>query len=268
MDTITSLFSNQFVIDAVLACLLLSVLLGYFGIHIVKRRIVFIDLAIAQSIALGTVIASLWESQSFLVTLIVAFVSINVLFALSMIKKIPQEALIGLLYAGSSALALLIVAKSPHGETDIMRIFFGNILTINYTDLYILIAIGIIVAIVHRYMWVQFVEILETGADNKFANYIFYLTLGLVIAFSIKIAGVLLIFTYLIASAISGISWFRSRIKLIVFSVLFNVIGSITGIALSYILDLPTGATIVCVLIGMVVIISMIKVIKDNRIKT
>lgn len=262
MDTIMSLFSNQFVIDAVLACLLLSILLGYFGIHIVKRRIVFIDLAIAQCIALGTVIASLWDTQSFLITLLVAFVSINILFALSMIKRIPQEALIGLLYAGSSALALLIVAKSPHGETDIMRIFFGNILTINYTDLYILLAVGIIVAVVHKLLWQKLVAILENNADNKLANYIFYLTLGLVIAFSIKIAGVLLIFTYLIASAISGISWFQSRAKLIVFSILFNIIGSIAGIAISYLLDLPTGATIVCVLIALVMIVGGVRMIK------
>lgn len=260
------LLNNQFVVDAAIACILLSILLGYFGIHIVKRRIVFIDLAIAQCIALGTVIASLWDTQSFLITLLVAFISINVLFALSMIKKIPQEALIGLLYAGSSALALLIVAKSPHGETDIMRIFFGNILTINYTDLYILIGIGIVVAVVHKYMWVQFVEVMETGADNNLANYIFYLTLGLVIAFSIKIAGVLLIFTYLIASAISGISWFRSRVKLIIFSILFNVIGSIVGIVVSYLLDLPTGATIVCVLIALVIIAAGVKFVVSKPV--
>jgi ABC-type Mn2+/Zn2+ transport system permease subunit len=115
---------------------------------------------------------------------------------------------------------------------------------------------------VHRLLWQKLVDILENQADNKLANYIFYMTLGLVIAFSIKIAGVLLIFTYLIASAISGISWFQSRAKLIIFSVLFNIIGSIAGIVISYLLDLPTGATIVCVLIALVMVAAGVRMIK------
>ncbi len=255
-----SFFLNQFIWDALIACLLLSVLLGYFGIFIVKKRIIFIDLAIAQSIALGTVIASLWNNTSVIVSILAALVSINLLFLLSKIKSIPQEALTGLLYAGSAALALVLVAKMPRGDADIMNIFFGNILTINYNDLYILLALSVLIAVAHKLLWKQLMEILEGVASHKWANYIFYISLGLVIAFSIKIAGVLLIFNYLIASAVSSIQLFSKRLYMFGFSILFNILGSLLGIILSYFYDLPTGATIVCCLIGFVVTIILLKV--------
>ncbi len=262
MNTLSwqSFFSNQFILDALMACLLLSVLLGYYGIYIVKKRIIFIDLAIAQSVALGTIIASLWDNTSILVSVIATLVSINLLFLLSRIKSIPQEALIGLLYAGSAALALVLVAKMPRGDADIMNIFFGNILTVNYNDIYLLLGLGILIAVIHKMLWKQLMEILENTASHKWVNYIFYISLGLVIAFSIKIAGVLLIFTYLIASAVSSILLFSKRAYLFGFSILFNLIGSVMGILLSYIFDLPTGATIVCSLIGFVIAIILLRV--------
>lgn len=241
------------------ACLTLSVTMAYFGLHVLKREIIFIDLSMAQLAALGTTLAFIMDihhdsplSQLFSFGLIIAgsiFFSI-VRFA---IPKVPQEAVIGIIYVVSSALAVLVVDKTPHGAEHIKELLNGSILWITWMGVLKLTIICCLAGGFHWKFQNRFQEI-----SNKYQeklskeqitwDFLFYLSLGMIVVVSVKSAGIFLIFSFLIIPASCGLMFSRIFLKQWLIGASIGTLASVLGIACSTVLDSPTGSTLVVVL--------------------
>jgi zinc/manganese transport system permease protein len=225
-----------FMRQAALACVLLAFVLAPLGREVIARRIVFVDLALAQLSALGAVIGSTveWDpiASSVLVTLAGA-----ALLVLPAETDLPQEALMGLVYAVASAAAVLILAKSPHGDADLLHILFGNILAVTPRQLWLLAGLAAAVAAFSRYRRTR-------AASGRGATLVFYLLLAVSIALAMKSAGVLVVFTYLVAPGLAIQLLGLSRAGGVV-SVVSAAACGVAGLVASYAWDLPSGSAIV-----------------------
>lgn len=247
-------------------CMVLVAIHTYLGIHVLKRRVIFVDLALAQTAALGTTVGFLFgimpQTTASLVFSI-GFSSIGAaIFALTRMKNdiIPQEAIIGLFYAICAALAILVIQKTS-GAEHISDILVGNILWARWADVGIAAVAYIIVGAVHFIFRKPFLLISESpqkayaqGINVKAWDFVFYLTFGFVISFSVRIAGVLLVFVFLVAPAIIAFLLTNKLKYQLLIGWATGTVVTILGLAISYFGDLPSGPTVI-VFYGVVLVI-------------
>jgi len=252
------MFQLPFMSQAFVVCLLLTFILSYFGIHVIKRGIVFIDLALAQISSVGVAFAMLVGGDPRIYA--VLFTLIGAL-GLSLIpnnsKRIPQEAIIGIIYAFAAALSILIMAKTPHGDSDVTEILFGNILAIQSSQITEIAITFALVGLFHLLFYKKFYTLsfksyeVQTHSDSKVSplnlwNTLFYISLALVISSAIGATGVLQAFSYLIVPAVCGLLLCKNFWTAFGIALAVSLSSSLTGLYFSYSLDLPTGASIVC----------------------
>lgn len=247
------MLSIPFLRQAIFASLLMAVGLSYLGIHVVRRRIVFVDLAIAQLSAVGVALAMLLDRDPTVVSLAVTLVGAGLLSLPAHEKRVPQEAIMGIVYAVASAVSVLIIAKMPHGEADLINLFFGNILAVTTSQIGILALIFGLVGILHVVFSKQWVPLSTSKLpDRSFReggwNLFFYLTLALVIAVAIRTAGVLLVFSNLVIPAVAAFLFTERFRVLIPLAVGFSLLANLAGFYASFRFDLPTGPSIVAAL--------------------
>ena len=260
------MLSIPFMQQAIFASSILAVMLAYLGIHVVKRRIVFVDLAIAQLSAVGVVVAMLLDSNPLLFSLIFTLVGASLLSLPDYEGRIPQEAIMGIIYAVASAGAVLLIAKIPHGEADILNLFFGNILGVTSKQIIILLVVFGFVTLTHILLSKKFIQAAENStADQtnkghrRFWNLIFYLTLALVIAVAIRTSGVLLVFSTLVIPAVTALLFFQRFSHMVLTALGIGLLATWTGLYSSFQFDLPTGPTIVTALGGWLLFSSLVK---------
>lgn len=251
-----------------IACLILTGIYAYFGIHIIEREIIFVDLALAQIAALGAISPipfgiDIHSTYSYLISLLFTFVG-AVIFSLTRTKdkKVSQEAIIGIVYAVSTAGAILVLTKIPEEAEHIKGMLVGNILFVNWQDILKIFIVSISVGIFHiifRNIFLQITlnpdEIENRGIKIKLWDFLFYATFGLVVTTSVAVAGVLLVFSYLIVPAVCGTLFFEKIGKRLIFGWIIGILTSIIGLFVSYKLDLPTGAAIVCTFGGILIVL-------------
>jgi zinc/manganese transport system permease protein len=244
---------------ALAACLLLTAIYVYFGLHIVRRGVIFVDLALAQVAAMGGTVAfllgySLDGQGAYLFSLAFAcFGSVVFTLARSREEVVPQEAIIGIVYAFAAAATVLLVDKAPHGAEHIKYLLVGNILWVSWSTIAWLSLIILVVAFFHYYFRgnISLVSVdperaRKAGVSVLLWDLLFYLSLAWIVTSSVQTAGVLLIFSFLIVPAVCGLLLSRSFRASLLLGWIVGVGVSLSGSALSYILDLPTGATIIC----------------------
>lgn len=244
-----------------LTLFLLTAIYVYFGIHIVRRGVIFVDLALAQVAAMGSTVALLLgiplESQaSHLFSLAFAFLG-AVIFTFSRAREetVPQEAIIGVVYAFAAAATVLLVDKAPHGAEHIKYLLVGNILWVDRATITRLSIVVLGVSLFHFFFRHNFTVVSLNPAAARVSSVpvvvwdlLFYLSLAWVVTASVQAAGVLLIFSLLIVPATCGLLLSRSfRVNLIL-GWLMGAGVSFVGSLLSYLGDLPTGATVICAL--------------------
>jgi len=244
---------------ALAASLLLTAIFVYFGLHIVRRGVIFVDLALAQVAAMGGTVAFLLgyplEGQgAYFFSLVFAFFG-SVVFTLARSREeaVPQEAIIGIVYAFAAAATVLLVDKAPHGAEHIKYLLVGNILWVSWGTIGQLFAVILLVALFHFFFQRNFFLVSfdsETARREGVAvalwDLLFYLSLAWVVTTSVQTAGVLLIFSFLIVPAVCGLL-LSSRLRVaLLLGWLVGAGVSLAGISLSYGWDLPTGAAIVC----------------------
>jgi len=252
------MFQLPFMSQAFVVCLLLTFILSYFGIHVIKRGIVFIDLALAQISSVGVAFAMLVGGDPRIYAIL--FTLIGAL-GLSLIpnnsKRIPQEAIIGIIYAFAAALSILIMAKTPHGDSDVTEILFGNILAIQSSQITEIAITFALVGLFHLLFYKKFYALsfksseVQTCSASKVSslnlwNTLFYISLALVISSAIGATGVLQAFSYLIVPAVCGLLLCKNFWAAFGIALAVSLSSSLTGLYFSYSLDLPTGASIVC----------------------
>ena len=244
---------------ALAACLLLTAIYVYFGLHIVRRGVIFVDLALAQVAAMGSTVAfllgySLEGQGAYLFSLAFAcFGSVVFTLARSREEVVPQEAIIGIVYAFAAAATVLLVDRAPHGAEHIKYLLVGNILWVSWSTIGQLFLIVLVVAFFHFYFRINISLVSvdpeaarKAGISVTLWDLLFYLSLAWIVTSSVQTAGVLLIFSFLIVPAVCGMLLSRSFRVSLLLGWIVGVGVSLAGSGLSYILDLPTGATIIC----------------------
>ncbi len=239
-------------------CLVLVGIHSYLGIHVIKRKVIFVDLALAQIAALGTTFAFLfgidpsstgayWFSLGF--TIIGAAV-----FSLSRIRyeKVPQEAIIGLVYALTAAAAIIVVDRGPHGAEHIKEIMTGSILWVKWKTIWIAAVVYAVVGLFHFVFRKKILLIsnhpeiaYQKGINVRLWDFLFYVSFGVVITHSVSTAGVLLVFVFLVVPAVATIMITDKLWLQLILGWTMGTLVSMLGLYISYIGDLPSGPTVV-----------------------
>jgi len=257
----------KFLAAPITLTIIMAGVLSYFGNHILSRGIIFIDIAVAQIAALGTMIGLLlgYAEESLNVQFISYLFTIIVisLFALTKFQKqvIPQEAIIGIIYCIGLGLALLLAEKIPGGSNFISKTITGNLLWVTWNKVFESFIIFLVVGIIHLIFWKHF--ILISGTKNglpyslwKTRTYelIFYITFSVIIVKAVPCGGVFLVFTLLIAPTAAATLFTDSWKKRFIWSWIIGILGSVLGIYISYTLNISNAPAIVT-LLGLVVFI-------------
>ena len=242
------------------ACLVLVGIHAYLGIHVLAREVIFVDLSLAQIAALGTTLAflagySLESRTAYFFSLGATLLGAGV-FGLTRMRhgRVSQEAIIGIVYAVSAAAGVLVIDRAPHGAEHLKHMLVGSILWVTWPEVLKTAAIYAVVGIFHwifrkRFLTISFDE--EEAARRAWSirtwDFLFYASFGFVITSSVPIAGVLLVFAFLIVPAVCA-TLFADRVGVrLVIGWGIGFVVSALGCSLSYAADLPTGATVVCV---------------------
>jgi zinc/manganese transport system permease protein len=253
-----------------MASLILTGIHAYLGVHVVERGVIFVDLALAQIAALGATVAILAGMDphglgAYWLSLAFTFVGAGVFaFARTRRGHIPQEAFIGIAYAVASAAAILAMSKAT-GETEHLKdMLVGNILAVSRYDVMKTALLYGGMGIFHYIFRRRFLlistdpaEAEKQGISIRFWDFLFYASFGFVVTSSVAIAGVLLVFCYLIVPSV-GAMLFADRVgPRLAIGWTMGTLVSALGVYFSVLLDLPTGATIVCTF-GAVLIVMFI----------
>jgi zinc/manganese transport system permease protein len=270
----------EFLIVPFVAGLILTGIHAYLGVHVVERGVIFVDLSLAQIAALGTTIAYLAGHD--LHDPVTYFWSLGftiagaAIFALTRVHhetRIPQEAIIGIVYAVSAAAAILAMSKAPEGTEHLKDMLVGNILTVSWDTVIKTAILYALVGVFHFIFRHKFLAI-SLGAHGgqaehirnvKLWDFLFYTSFGFVVTSSVAIAGVLLVFSYLIVPSVAAMLFTRSIAKRLAIGWTTGAVVSAAGILASFRLDLPTGATIVCTFGVALALIAMFWAITRNR---
>jgi zinc/manganese transport system permease protein len=244
------------------ASLILTGIHSYLGLHVVERGVIFVDLSLAQIAALGGTIALLLpmsdgdphSSLVYWVSLAFTFIGAAIF---SMVRsrraRIPQEAIIGITYAVASAAAILAMSKSTSQAEHLKDMLVGNIIAVSWPEVTHTALLYGAVAVFHYIFRKQFLAISmhhdaaeSTGLNVRLWDFLFYASFGFVVTSSVAIAGVLLVFCYLIVPSVAAMLYADTVGKRLAIGWIMGTVVSALGVLLSLILDLPTGATIVC----------------------
>lgn len=222
---------------------------AYFGIQVLRRNVIFVDLALAQIAALGATVAfmlghptqgSATYAYSLAFTLIGALL---LAFTRAWSTRIPQEALIGVVYVVSAAAAILLIDQAPQGAEHLKQILTGNILTSGMQDLAVVVPLYAAVGALH---WLLRGWFIRSEGISLVWEFAFYATFGVVVTSSVAIAGVLLVFAFLIIPAAIGVLYAETLTRQLAIGWLAGTLASAAGLAASFAFDLPTGAAMVC----------------------
>jgi len=252
----------RFLAAPFVASLILAGIHAYLGVHVVERGVIFVDLSLAQIAALGSTVAILlpftgqdphgpwvyWTGLAFTFLGAAIFSTVRVRRA-----RIPQEAIIGIAYAVASAATILAMSKATSESEHLKDMLVGNILAVSWLEVGKTAALYAVIGAFHFRFRRQFLAISidrdkaeASGLSVKLWDFLFYASFGFVVTSSVLIAGVLLVFCYLIVPSVAAML-FSDRIgpRLAIGWTMGTVVSAL-GIYLSVTLDLPTGATMVC----------------------
>jgi zinc/manganese transport system permease protein len=242
-----------------LMCLVLTGIHAYLGLHVIAREVVFVDIALAQIAALGATAAFLWGydlnswgSYGFALSFTILGASV---FALtrSRERRVSQEAVIGVVYAVSAAAAVLVADRTPHGAEHLRSMLVGSILAVRGSEV---LEVACLYALIGLFHWLCRHPFLLISTDPERAyregwrvrgwDFLFYASFGVVVTSSVRIAGVLLVFSYLIVPTLAANLLGGSVGRRLALAWGFGALVSVVAMVASAILDLPTGATVVC----------------------
>ncbi len=249
--------------EALYGALVIALACSVLGVWVVLRRIVFVGAALAQLSSAGIALALLLGGMGVGGELTHHPVAVSLIltlggaafFAIGHKERagIPPDATIGVTYAVAAALGILLIAKAKGGEAH--DIFLqGNILGITSADVLVLLAVTVPVLVLHAVFYKEFLFVSFDRETARTLGYrvavwdqLLYFTFGIVIAYAMQFAGVLLVFNFLVLPAVTGILLARGMAGIFVVAALAGLVGSVVGFALSVPLDLPSGPAIIAV---------------------
>jgi zinc/manganese transport system permease protein len=252
------------------ACLILPPLLVYFGLHIIRREVIFVDLALAQVATLGACVAILfhfdphdWQSYAFSIAFTLIGAAIFTLTRMKEHQQVPQEALIGIVYVVAAAGGILLLNNSPHGNEELKQTLVGELLYLQTPEqVFKPFALYVLIGVVHYLFRKKFLAISfeparaeQEGLSIRGWDFLFYALFGIVVTTFVHIGGVLLVFSYLIIPAVCANFLARRLLPLLAIGCAISTLGSVAGIYCSGAFNWPVGAAIVCVLGGILLLV-------------
>ncbi len=257
------------------ASLIIAGIHAYLGVHVVERGVIFVDLSLAQIAALGSTVALLvpfmgedphgpwvyWSSLTFTFIGAAVFSTIK-----SQKARIPQEAIIGISYAVASAATILAMSKATSESEHLKDMLVGNILAVSWPEVRSTAWLYAAIAVFHYLFRRKFLAIsmdhdkaAAQGLSVRFWDFLFYASFGVVVTRSVSIAGVLLVFCYLIVPSVAAMLYAEHIGKRLAIGWTMGTVVSALGIYLSVMLDLPTGATMVCTFGLVLILMAMVR---------
>ena len=261
----------RWMLAPLLACFILSITHVYMGIHVVSRKVIFVDLALAQIAALGATYATTlgYDAHEPADSLVVAVFSLLFtfagagLFSIARMRKerVPQEAFIGIVYAAASAAAVLILSKSPTGGEELKHMLVGDILLVSIPTIINDTVLYSLLAVFHISFRRRFLAISKdaegaqaSGINIRLWDLLFYTTFGVMVTRSVAIAGVLLVFSYLVIPAVIAQMWSDTIRGRLFIGWATALSASVTGILWSFASDTPTGPAVVISLAAFLIV--------------
>ncbi len=242
-----------------LMCLVLTGIHAYLGLHVIAREVIFVDIALAQIASLGATAAFLWSYDldswgSYVFGLSFTILGASV-FALtrSRERRVSQEAVIGVVYAVSAAASVLVADRTPHGAEHLRSMLVGSILAVRGSEVIKVTCLYGVIGLFHWLCRRPFL-LISTDPDRAYRDgwrvrrwdFLFYASFGVVVTSSVRIAGVLLVFSYLIVPTLAANLLGGTVSRRLAVAWGFGTFVSVVAMVASAILDLPTGATVVC----------------------
>jgi zinc/manganese transport system permease protein len=269
----------EFLLAPFIASLILTGIHAYLGVHVVERGVIFVDLSLAQIAALGTTMAVLYGIEphgtgAYVVSLTFTFIGAAVFSTIRGHRaRIPQEAVIGICYAVASAAAILAMSKSAEQTEHLKEMLVGNILTVTWFEVGKTAVLYGLVGLFHYTFRKKFLMISMNpekaeaqGINTRLWDFLFYASFGFVVTSSVAIAGVLLVFCYLIVPSV-GAMLYSDRIGTrLAIGWTMGTLVSALGVYLSLQIDLPTGATIVCTFAIVLIVMALIRPLIRKKI--
>jgi zinc/manganese transport system permease protein len=252
------------------ACLVLPPLLVYMGLHVIEREVIFVDLALAQVATFGTSVGLLMgydahDRITFWISLGVTFLA-AALFSWSRKRggtAVPQEAIIGITFVVAAAAVILLLSRVAGGKEELENILTGDILNVTAAEVgqraALFAAVAVFFVACHKRL-----ALISEDAEHAFAeglrvrlwDFLFYAAFAVIVVSFVRVAGVLLTFTYLIVPAVCGATLTNGWRNRLVIGWGVAVVASMIGLITSYTMDLPTGAAIVCACGLLLVVVS------------
>ena len=265
------MFQLPFMVQALVVALITGILLSYLGVHVVGRGIVFVDLALGQISSLGVAFAAFMGFGLTTIPLVFTLVGALLMSFISIRdKRLKTEAIIGIFYAFTSALTVLLISKTPHGDSDIQEVLFGNILSVSWEQIELIGMVFGTLALVHLIFFRKFFALTEKSEDGSgekvsafnLWNFLFYISIGLAIVFAVKVNGVIPVFSYLIIPSVCGIMLTKNNLGVVVIALLISIAGSFLGLWFSFSRDFPAGSSVVAVLGGIFLLCASVSMVR------
>jgi zinc/manganese transport system permease protein len=252
------LLAYPFTLSALALCLLLTGVLSFFGYHVVRRGVIFVDLALAQVAALGASIGimvgwgELYPTGNFMLSLGFTLFGAILFSWFRSRSRLPIEALIGVTYAGAMALSLIVLEKSATGSEELKEMLVGSILTVSPKALLLAavlsVSVGIFLWWARKPLFMVTEDALAAKANGLklwFWDFLFYTAFGIIVTYSVRVAGVLLVFAFLIVPSLASILAVGGTWRRVAFGWGFGTVGCVLGLEASLRLDWSTGPCIV-----------------------
>jgi zinc/manganese transport system permease protein len=263
---------------ALVAALILVGIHAYLGIHIIARGVIFVDLALAQVAALGWAAAGLGLGEalgsltglspgtaSYMVGLGATLIA-AALFSVSRMEheRVPQEAIIGIVFVVASAATILLAAQAPRGSEHVEQLLTGSLLWVTWPDIAKTAVLYAALGLSHWFLRHRFLTISlhpETARQKKWSvarwDFLFYVLFGFMVTWSVAIAGVLLVFSFLVIPAVIATLFAKKPGRMLAIAWPTGIAATVLGLWVSYVSDLPTGPVVVCAF-GLALVIALI----------
>ncbi len=279
----------EFMLAPFVVCILLIGINIYFGIHVIKREIIFIDIALAQIAALGGTIAGILhdllpghgehshdEHGMMWYLFAIGFTTLAALmFSVLKSKKlpIPLESLIGIAYAVAATGAVIILDKAAGGDVHVHEMVAGSILWVNWYQITVLLIVFGLVGLFHflyRKRFLGLTDSYNNGEKNNYSfwwDFLFYATFGIAVVFSVQVGGILTVFAFLIIPASISALFSENWLNRILIGWGLGTLVTVCGLYLSWTMDVPSSPTVILFLGVFLLLAIVVRALKSFRIK-
>jgi zinc transport system permease protein len=270
MSEIFTIFEYTFFQNAIASAVLTSILAAMVGTYIVSRKIVFISGGITHASFGGIGMAYFFGLNPFIGAAIFAVLSATGIEWISQKGKVREDSAIAILWSFGMALGIIFVFMTPGYTPNLMSFLFGNILSVGMAELYLLLAFCLITALlflvyyrplVYTAFDPEFSKIM--GIPVKFFRYTMSVIIALAIVVSIRSVGIILVLSLFTIPQITAMLFTRNFAAIMPLAAIWGILGSLSGLYTSYLLDIPSGAAIIFFLTLQFMVVKFIVMVRE-----